>query len=112
AAGIVNVTVGGGIFRLPADVAGTLGAAAPLAYLLCAFARGLVVLCFAEAGSRVNLTGGPYAYMEIAFGRFPGFLVGFLLWVLGTLAVAAVSVVFAVHAGHLVPVLRTRGGAG
>ena len=111
AAGIVNVTVGGGIFRLPADVAASLGPAAPLAYLVCAVAMGLVVLCFAEAGSRVNLTGGPYAYMEIAFGRFPGFLVGFLLWVLGTLAVAAVSVVFATNAGHLVPALRTRGGA-
>lgn len=111
AAGIVNVTVGGGIFRLPADVAGSLGPAAPLAYLVCAVAMGLVVLCFAEAGSRVNLTGGPYAYMEIAFGRFPGFLVGFLLWVLGTFAVAAVSVIFATNAGYLVPALRTRGGA-
>ena len=33
AAGIVNVTIGGGIFRLPAGVAGTLGAAAPVALL-------------------------------------------------------------------------------
>ena len=61
AAGIVNVTVGGGIFRLPADVAGLLGPAAPVAYLVCAIAMGLIVLGFAEAGSRVALTGGPYA---------------------------------------------------
>ena len=72
AAGIVNVTVGGGIFRLPADVAGILGPAAPLAYLVCAVAMGLIVLGFAEAGSRVSLTGGPYAYVEIAFGPFAG----------------------------------------
>jgi hypothetical protein len=44
AAGIVNVTIGGGIFRLPADMAGQLGAMAPLAYLLCAVAMGLIVL--------------------------------------------------------------------
>ena len=31
AASIVNVTVGGGIFRLPSGVAATLGTAAPLA---------------------------------------------------------------------------------
>jgi len=31
AASIVNVTVGGGIFRLPAGVAASLGAGAPLA---------------------------------------------------------------------------------
>jgi amino acid transporter len=107
AAGIVNVTVGGGIFRLPADVARSLGAAAPLAYIVCAIAMGLIVLCFAEAGSRVDLTGGPYAYVETAFGPFLGFLAGVLLWILGTLAVAAVSVVFASNAGQLVPLLRT-----
>src|SRR3712207_5869613 len=94
AASIVNVTIGGGIFRLPASVADALGAAAPVAYLACALAMGLIVLCFAEAGSRVALTGGPYAYVEVAFGPFVGFLAGVLLWLLGTLAVAAVSTIF------------------
>ncbi len=103
AASIVNVTVGGGIFRLPADVARELGPAAPLAYLVCAIAMGLIVLCFAEAGSRVDLTGGPYAYVETAFGPYLGFQAGVLLWVLGTMAVAAVSVVFTTNAAALVP---------
>jgi len=70
AAGIVNLTIGAGIFRLPADMAAQLGATAPFAYLLCAIAMGLIVLCMAEAGSRVSLTGGLYAYVEVAFGRF------------------------------------------
>jgi APA family basic amino acid/polyamine antiporter len=106
AAGIINVTVGGGIFRLPADVAAALGPAAPLAYVLCAVAMGLIVLCFAEAGSRVSLTGGPYAYVELAFGPYVGFLTGVLLWLLGTTAVAAVSTVFATNAAKLFPVLE------
>jgi basic amino acid/polyamine antiporter, APA family len=106
AAGIINVTVGGGIFRLPADVAAILGPAAPLAYLVCALAMGLIVLGFAEAGSRVSLTGGPYAYVEIAFGPFAGFLSGVLLWIVGSFAAAAVSVVFAANLGQLVPGLR------
>src|SRR5215831_19960903 len=76
AAGVINVTVGGGIFRLPADVAGALGAAAPIAYVVCAIAMGLIVLCFAEAGSRVSMTGGLYAYVEVAFGPLVGFLCG------------------------------------
>jgi amino acid transporter len=110
AAGIVNVTVGGGIFRLPADVAQSLGPAAPLAYLVCAVAMGLIVICFAEAGSRVDLTGGPYAYVETAFGPFAGFLSGVLVWLLGTLAVAAVSTVFAANAAALAPVLGGQAG--
>ena len=95
AASIVNVTVGGGIFRLPAGVAGSLGAAAPLAYLVCTVAMGLIVLCFADAGSRVSMTGGPYAYVEAAFGPFVGFLCGALLWVGMTFALSAVSSFFA-----------------
>ena len=106
AAGIINVTVGGGIFRLPADVAAALGPAAPVAYVVCAIAMGLIVLCFAEAGSRVSLTGGPYAYVELAFGPYVGFLTGVLLWLLGTTAVAAVSTVFATNAAKLFPVFE------
>ncbi len=114
AASIVNVTVGGGIFRLPSnpDVAGVLGAAAPMAYVVCAVAMGLVVLCFAEAGSRVSLTGGPYAYVEVAFGPFAGWLGGVLLWLLGTTAAAAVTTVFADNVARLVPALDTAVGKG
>jgi amino acid transporter len=106
AAGVINVTVGGGIFRLPADVAAALGPAAPLAYVVCAIAMGLIVLCFAEAGSRVSLTGGPYAYVELAFGPYVGFLTGVMVWLLGTTAVAAVSTVFATNAAKLFPVFE------
>lgn len=109
AAGIVNVTVGGGIFRLPASAAGSLGTAAPIAYLVCALAMALIVLCFAEAGSRVDLTGGPYAYVEIAFGPFAGFLSGVMLWAVGTLALSAVSTLFADAVGALVPALAGGG---
>ena len=105
AAAIVNITVGGGIFRLPANVAGALGAAAPLAYLVCAAAMGLIVLCIADAGSRVSLTGGPYAYVGVALGPYPGFLSGLMLWMIGLFAMAAVSTVFAASVGQLVPAL-------
>jgi len=105
AASIVNVTVGGGIFRLPAAAAAALGAGAPIAYVVCAAAMGLIALCFAEAGSRVDMTGGPYAYVEVAFGPFVGFLAGVHVWLLGTLAVAAVATIFADSIGALAPAL-------
>ena len=105
AAAIINITVGGGIFRLPANVAGALGPAAPIAYLVCAAAMGLIVLCIADAGSRVSLTGGPYAYIGVALGPYAGFLAGILLWMLGLFATAAVSTVFAASVGQLVPAL-------
>ena len=97
AASIVNITIGGGIFRAPGsvEVTGRLGAAAPLAYLLCAVAMAFVVMCFAEAGARVSMTGGVYAYVERAFGPFAGFFIGWMVWVVGTIATAAVGTIFA-----------------
>src|SRR5438105_7235079 len=103
AAAIFNITVGAAIFVLPAHVAGNLGAAAPLAYLVCAVATALVALCIAEAGSRVARSGGPYAYVETAFGPYAGFLCGVLLWLGITLAMGAVATVFADTVGGLVP---------
>jgi len=109
AASIVNVTVGGGIFRLPAGVAASLGAAAPLAYLVCTAAMALIVICFADAGSRVSMTGGPYAYVETAFGPLVGFLCGALLWVGMTFALSAVSSFFADSLLALVPAIGQTG---
>ena len=89
-------------------MAAQLGATAPFAYLLCAVAMGLIVLCMAEAGSRVSLTGGLYAYIEVAFGRFVGFLAGFVLWMVLTFAMAAVATLLAANLGVLVPPLASR----
>lgn len=95
AANIFNYTVGSGIFALPAFAVLQLGTAAPLAYVACALVMALVVLCFAEAGSRVSATGGPYAYVETALGSFIGFIAGCLVFTTGLSAAAAVCTLFA-----------------
>ncbi len=114
AASIVNVTVGGGIFRLPAspEVAGALGAAAPLAYVACAIVMVLIVLCIAQAGSRISITGGPYAYVEETFGRYAGFLVGVMLFVVGCTAMPAVAGMLADAVARMVPWVGTTMGRG
>jgi len=100
-ANIINLTIGAGIFVLPAVVAGGLGPAAPVAYVVCGALMGLIVACFAAAGSRVSLTGGLYAYIEVAFGPFVGFLAGVLYWLTATFAVASVASAFAGSIGAL-----------
>ena len=102
-ASIINVTIGAGIFVLPAVAAAGLGAAAPIAYLVCAVLMALIVSCFAAAGSRVSLTGGVYAYVEVAFSPFIGFLAGVLYVLMATFAVASVSSAFAGSVGALWP---------
>lgn len=74
ACAVVNITVGTGIFVLPALVAEHLGAAAIICFFVCGVVIFLIGLCFAEVGSKVTVGGGTYAYIETAFGPFAGFL--------------------------------------
>ena len=103
-ANAVNLSVGAGIFALPAAVAGILGPASILAYLVCGLAIALVLTCFAELGTRITRSGGAVAYIEDSFGR----MAGFVAWVVFTLgfcaaADAAVAVIFIDAVGGVVP---------
>jgi APA family basic amino acid/polyamine antiporter len=104
-ANIVNSTIGAGIFVLPAAMAAKLGPAAPIAFLVCALAMVLFVTCFAIAGSRVSLTGGLYAYVEVAFGRYVGFLAGALYCLTAVCAVAGIVNVFVDSVAGILPLL-------
>jgi amino acid transporter len=87
----INGIVGSGIFVLPATAAKLLGPLSPLAYLTSGLAAVLIVLCFAEVGSRFESSGGPYAYARAAFGSFVGFEVGWMFVVARMTAVAAIA---------------------
>jgi amino acid transporter len=76
----VNQVIGSAIFLLPADVAVRVGAWGPLAFLGVGLLSLSIALCFAEAGSRYESTGGPILPARDAFGRFVGFEVGWMLW--------------------------------
>ncbi|NNK12482.1 MAG: amino acid permease [Flavobacteriaceae bacterium] len=75
---IVNITVGAGIFALPAIVGVELGAFSIFAYLFCGLMMAAIMLCYAEIGTRVTKSGGSYAYVVTAFGDFAGFIVNWL----------------------------------
>ncbi len=102
---IINIVIGSGIFVLPAIVSEGLGAAGILAYLFCGFLITIIMLCFAEAGSKVTTTGGAYAYIEVAFGKYFGFLATNML-IFGTslMATAAVANALANTLAYLFPI--------
>lgn len=109
ASNIINVVIGSGIFVLPAIVSEGLGAAGILAYLFCGFLITIIMLCFAEAGSKVIITGGAYAYIELAFGKYFGFLAANLL-IFGSclMATAAVANALADTLSYLFPVFTDK----
>ena len=102
-AAIVNGVVGAGIFSLPAAMAHAAGPRAPLAYLLCAAAMAMIVLCLAEAGSRMPTSGGVYGYVADAFGPLAGFLCGIMTWTASVLACGGIASALAATIGSVVP---------
>jgi APA family basic amino acid/polyamine antiporter len=87
----VNQVIGSAIFLLPANVAKEVGAWGPLAFLVVGLASLLIALCFAEVGSRFERTGGPYLPARVAYGRFIGFEVGWMMWFTRVASQASVS---------------------
>ncbi len=96
---IINIVIGSGIFVLPAIIAADLGAASILAYVFCGILITLMMLCFAEVGSKITETGGVYIYIEKTFGKYPGFLTACLMVLatitgVGAVANAVINVIF------------------
>ena len=102
----VGVTIGSGIFRVPATVAGQLQSPGPI--LLCWVLGGLVALCgalsIAELAGALPRSGGVFAYLLEAYGPLPAFLFGWTeLVVVRAAALGATSTIFAEYLGYFWP---------
>lgn len=87
----INGIIGAGIFALPATAGQILGIASPIAFILAGCFAILIVLCFAELGSRYDRTGGAYLYAHEAFGGAFAFVVGWMYFLARISSVAALS---------------------
>lgn len=76
----INQVIGGAVFAMPATLAALAGGWSPILIAFVGFASMLIALTFAEVASRFDGTGGAYIYTRAAFGRFPAFEVGWMLW--------------------------------
>jgi basic amino acid/polyamine antiporter, APA family len=94
----VGVSIGSGIFRVPAEVAATLGRPGPM--LLAWVLGGVIAVCgalsFAELAGALPRSGGLLAWLLEAFGPMPAFLFAWSeLVVLRGAALGAISTIFA-----------------
>jgi amino acid transporter len=98
---MINATIGGGIYALPAEVYAKSGVWSIAAMMVCAVVISLIVGCFAEVGSRFSRTGGSLVYAYEAFGAFAGFITGWLSLVLRLVSMAAIGNIAVSYAGFL-----------
>jgi basic amino acid/polyamine antiporter, APA family len=103
---LVGVTIGSGIFRVPATVAGQLNAPGPV--ILCWVLGGVIALCgaltVAELAGAVPRSGGIFAWLLESFGPLPAFLFGWTeLAVIRAASLGATSTIFAEYLGYFLP---------
>jgi basic amino acid/polyamine antiporter, APA family len=103
---LIGITIGSGIFRVPATVATKLGSPG---LVLVAWVLGGVLALFgaltlAELAALFPRSGGVFAYIEEGFGPMPAFLFGWSqLAVIRASALGAISTIFAEYLGHFIP---------
>ncbi len=102
---LVGVTVGAGIFRVPATVAAQLHDPGPV--IVCWVLGGLIslfgALTLAELAGALPRSGGVFAYLLESFGPLPAFVFGWTeLAVIRASALGATATIFAEYLGYFV----------
>jgi basic amino acid/polyamine antiporter, APA family len=103
---LVGITIGSGIFRVPAGVAGQLGQPGPvlLAWVLGGAIALFGALTLAELAAALPRSGGVFAYLLEGFGPLAAFLFGWSeLTVIRASALGAISTIFAEYVGYFLP---------
>jgi amino acid transporter len=116
-ANVLNMIGVGPFLTIPLALAAMGGPQAMLGWILGAFISLCDGMVWAELGSAMPFSGGPYYYLLNAFGpRSFGQLVSFLfLWqsiILGPLSIAGGAVGFAQYTGYLFPNIHHWGTVG
>ena len=106
---VVGNMIGSGIYLLPASLA-PLGYNQIVGWLVTIGGAMCLAVVFARLGARSPQAGGPYAYVDEAFGPLPGFVTAWSYWVMSWVGNAAVAVAVVSGLSLLVPEIGTTAG--
>ena len=105
---VVSGTIGASIFITPADVLHAVPDPrfALLLWVVAGAVTLLAGLACAELGGMFPEAGGQYVFIREAYGGFPAFLYGWVLFTAGNSgALAAMAIAFALFLGQAFPAL-------
>ena len=106
----IGAIIGAGIFVLIGVASGIAGPAVILSFILAGLAALFTALSAAELSSFITESGGSYIYAHHAFGRFWGFVVGWMQSADYIIGASAVSIGFAGYLIYFLHVPQTTVG--
>lgn len=104
---VIGNMVGSGFYLSPAAVA-PYGNLAIVAWIVMGAGAICLGLTFAKLARLAPETGGPYAYTRLAYGDFPGFLIGWGYWISIWTSLPVIAFAFAGAVMDLFPGLHNR----
>ncbi len=85
---LINAILGSSLFYLPGLGVSSSGSASILAWIFVFTFASFIMLYIGELLVLHPSSGGTYAFCKRAYGRFPAFMAGWLLWLAGNLGMA------------------------
>src|SRR5271170_2918363 len=107
---VVGNTIGASVFLLPASLA-PFGLNSVIAWGLTACGALVLAVVFAQLSRAFPQAGGPYAYVNLAFGPFTAFIVAWGYWISIWVGNAAIATGAVSYLTPLLPWIATVPGA-
>jgi APA family basic amino acid/polyamine antiporter len=102
---VVGAIIGADIYVASSFGAAYLGPSSLIIWAVAGAIAIVIALCFAQCAAYLPRVGGPYAYAKEAWGSFPGFIVGWSLWLAEWISLAVFPVAFVRYLTYFLPAL-------
>jgi basic amino acid/polyamine antiporter, APA family len=100
----VGTMIGSGVLLVPASLA-PYGLMSLGGWIISSVGAVAIILVFARLAARTTRDGGPYVYVQDAFGNIAGFLMAWTYWVSFWVSIPVVAIAFVGYLGVFVPEL-------
>lgn len=101
---VVGTIIGSGVFTLPAILA-PYGSNSFLGWGVAACGTLSVAFAFSHLAGRNPRLGGPHAYVDEAFGRYPAMIVAWGYWISLWVSIAAIATAFSGYSALFFPII-------
>jgi APA family basic amino acid/polyamine antiporter len=103
---VAGMMIGSGIFTLPALLA-SYGSFSFIGWAVTGFGAMCLALSYSYLSARQSGLGGPYFFVQQAFGKIPAAIVGWGYWISLVSSVAAIALSFSGYSQNYLPILAS-----